>query len=40
MKELDNINVEKEQQEDGFDFRVILGYLRVYWWLIVLSKRF
>ena len=37
MKEFDNINVEKEQQEDGFDFRVIFGYLRAYWWLFVLS---
>ena len=37
MKEFDNINVENEQQEDGFDFRVIFGYLRAYWWLFVLS---
>ena len=37
MKEFDNINVEKEQSEEGFDFRVIFGYLRAYWWLFVLS---
>ena len=37
MKEYENINVEKEQAEDGLDFRVIFGYLRAYWWLFVLS---
>lgn len=37
MKEFDNINVEKEQQDGGFDFRMILGYLRAYWWLFALS---
>ena len=36
MKEYD-INIEKEQGEEGFDFRVILGYLRAYWWLFTLS---
>lgn len=36
MKEYD-INIEKEQQEEGFDFRIILGYLRAYWWLFALS---
>ena len=37
MKEYENINVEKEQAEDGLDFRVIFDYLRAYWWLFVLS---
>lgn len=37
MKENDNLNVDNEKQEGGFDFRVILGYLRAYWWLFALS---
>lgn len=37
MKQNDNINVENEQMEEGFDFRMILGYLRAYWWLFALS---
>ena len=37
MLEYDNINVDKENDEGGFDIRVILDYLRVYWKLFVLS---
>ena len=37
MKENENLNLDNEKQEGGFDFRVILGYLRAYWWLFVLS---
>lgn len=37
MQEYDNINVDKENDEGGFDIRVILDYLRVYWKLFVLS---
>ena len=37
MKQNDYINVENEQMEEGFDFRMILGYLRAYWWLFALS---
>ena len=37
MKENENLNLDNEKQESGFDFRVILGYLRRYWWMFVLS---
>ncbi|MBO7239863.1 MAG: polysaccharide biosynthesis tyrosine autokinase [Bacteroidaceae bacterium] len=37
MQEYDNINVDKENDEGGFDIRVILDYLRAYWKLFVLS---
>ena len=37
MKENENQTLDNEKQESGFDFRVILGYLRAYWWLFVLS---
>lgn len=37
MKENENLNLDNEKQEGGFDFRVILGYLRAYWWMFVLS---
>ena len=37
MQEYDNINVDKENDEGGFDIRVILDYLRAYWRLFVLS---
>ena len=37
MKGFEYVNVEKEQTEEGLDFRVIFGYLRTYWWLFLLS---
>ena len=37
MRENDNLNIENENKEGGFDFRAILGYLRAYWWMFVLS---
>ena len=37
MKENENLNLDNEKQDGGFDFRMILGYLRAYWWLFVLS---
>ncbi|MBO5866039.1 MAG: polysaccharide biosynthesis tyrosine autokinase [Bacteroidaceae bacterium] len=37
MKEYENVLVDKENEEGGFDFRVILGYLRTHWLLFVAS---
>ena len=37
MRENENINIDKEKEESGIDFRAILGYLRSYWHLFVLS---
>ena len=37
MRENENINIDKESEEGGFDIRVILGYLRTYWKLFAFS---
>ena len=37
MKENEIINIDKENEEGGFDIRVILGYLRTYWKLFAFS---
>ena len=37
MRENENINIDRENEESGFDIRVILGYLRAYWPLFVAS---
>ena len=37
MIENENININKESEEGGFDIRVILGYLRTYWKLFAFS---
>lgn len=37
MKEYNSLKLENEQVEEGFDFRIILDYLRTYWWLFALS---
>lgn len=37
MKENEIINIDKKNEEGGFDIRVILGYLRTYWKLFAFS---
>ena len=37
MKENENVFIDNEKEEGGFDFRVILGYLRAYWYLFAIS---
>ena len=37
MNENNEVKLGNEQAEEGFDFRIILEYLRTYWWLFVLS---
>ncbi|MBQ5644789.1 MAG: hypothetical protein IIV04_03715, partial [Bacteroidaceae bacterium] len=37
MSENENINIDKEKEEGGFSIRKIVGYLRSYWKLFVLS---
>ena len=37
MSENENLNVDKEKEEGGFSIRKIVGYLRSYWKLFVLS---
>ena len=37
MKENENVLIDNEKEEGGFDFRVILGYLRAYWYLFAIS---
>lgn len=37
MKERDYINFDKEKEESGFDIHVLVGYLRTYWPLFILS---
>lgn len=37
MSELENVNIEKEKEESGFSIPKIVGYLRSYWKLFVLS---
>lgn len=37
MSENENINIDKEKEESGFSIRKIVGYLRSYWKLFILS---
>ena len=37
MKENENVNIPQQEEEGGFDIRVVLGYLRAYWPLFVVS---
>lgn len=37
MQDNENINLDKEKEEGGFSIRMVLGYLRAYWKLFVIS---
>ena len=37
MSENENMNMDKEKEEGGFSIKMIVGYLRSYWKLFVLS---